>query len=443
MNYLRGDRTSEDKKTLDSVLAGKPFRKRDGVIGDIVHSTPVYGVSAGDKQPFVIFGANDGMVHVLNALTGDELFAYIPSTSYKNLYRLSQKLYDANHRFFVDGGIKIVDITDGDAARTIAVGTFGLGAQGAWALDLTNIKGLSATTTDANKVLLWELNDTDSTDASRIGYMMNAPAIISTANGASSKWVAIFGNGYNNSEADNAADSLGEGALLVVDLLTGNLEKTMLTGRGKAEDPMTALKRPNSLTEPVIADKDLDGVGDTLYAGDLFGNVWKADIAGKSVSSWAFDSGTGIKPKPLFSAVSREGNSQPITQRPSVAYHPVDGLLVMVGTGKYIETTDVDVDNQDTQTIYGLWDKPGRTTDITRSTLLEQTITNEIAATSSAKGQRETSKNLIDWTQHDGWYLDLYYGGKNSGERMNSRVVVRNTTAAFTTLIPSRDRADA
>ncbi len=71
--------------------------------------------------------------------------------------------------------------------------------------------------------------------------------------------------------------------------------------------------------------------------------------------------------------------------------------------------------------------------------MLEQTITNEIAATSSAKGQRETSKNLIDWTQHDGWYLDLYYGGKNSGERMNSRVVVRNTTAAFTTLIPSRD----
>jgi type IV pilus assembly protein PilY1 len=445
VNYLRGSRANEITDSSDPTTTGYAFRQRDGILGDIVHSTPVYGVSAGDKQPFVIFGANDGMVHVLDASNGDELFAYIPSTSYKNLYRLSQETYDPNHRFFVDGGIKIVNITDGDVVRTIAVGTFGLGAQGAWALDLTNIKGLTATTTDANKVLLWELNDTDSSETSRVGYMMNAPAIISAASGASSKWVAIFGNGYNSSEADNAADSLGEGALLIVDLLTGNLEKTMLTGRGKAEDPMTTLKRPNGLTEPVIADKDLDGVGDTLYAGDLFGNVWKADIAGKSVSNWAFDSGTGSNPKPLFTAVSREGNSQPITQRPSVAYHPVEGLLVMVGTGKYIETTDVEVNNQATQTIYGLWDKPGRTADITRSTLLEQTITKEIAApsdtssTSNIKGQRETSKNMVDWTQHDGWYLDLYYGGKNSGERMNSRVVVRNTTAAFTTLIPSTD----
>ena len=53
--------------------------------------------------------------------------------------------------------------------------------------------------------------------------------------------------------------------------------------------------------------------------------------------------------------------------------------------------------------------------------------------------QRETSKNAIDWSQHDGWYLDLYYNGKNSGERINSRILVTGTIAAFTSKIPSDD----
>lgn len=101
------------------------------------------------------------------------------------------------------------------------------------------------------------------------------------------------------------------------------------------DDP-TRPGRPNALTEPVVADADLDGVGDYLYSGDLFGNVWKVDISGGSIADWAFTTASNsVTPKPLFSAVSREGTAQPITVRPSVAYHPEGGLLVMVGTGKY------------------------------------------------------------------------------------------------------------
>ena len=44
-----------------------------------------------------------------------------------------------------------------------------------------------------------------------------------------------------------------------------------------------------------------------------------------------------------------------------------------------------------------------------------------------------------DWSQHDGWYLDLYYNGQNSGERINSRILITGTTAAFTSMIPSDD----
>ncbi|MEZ7862449.1 MAG: PilC/PilY family type IV pilus protein [Aeromonadaceae bacterium] len=431
VNYLRGDTTYEAESSKVPGL-GMAFRTRKGPLGDNVHSTPVYGVSAGDGKGFVIFGANDGMVHVLDASNGQELFAYIPSISYQNLSLLASQSY--THKYFVDGAIKVVDIPAGGSTKTIAVGTFGLGAQGAWALDLTNLTNLSSTQASANSHLLWELTDTD---AAQIGYMPNAPAVFSAVNGDTNKWVAVFGNGYNSSESDGHADATGEGALLVVDLLTGSVEKTLKTGKKATNDP-TGASRPNALTEPVVADADQDGVGDYLYAGDLFGNLWKVDISGDSIADWAFTTGTsGSAPKPLFTAVSREGTAQPITARPSVAHHPEGGLLVLVGTGKYVESSDISVTGQATQSIYGLWDKPERTTDITRDTLLAQTIVTQ--TTNLTTNKRVTSNNAINWSQHDGWYLDLYYGGTNSGERVNSRILITQTTASITSMIPSDD----
>ena len=431
VNYLRGDTTYEDESRTVPGLDSS-FRTRNGPLGDNVHSTPVHGVSAGDGKKFVIFGANDGMVHVLDATNGQELFAYIPSTSYQNLYSLAAKSF--SHKYFVDGTIKVVNVPDGANTKTIAVGTFGLGAQGAWALDLTNLNNLASTQASADSHLLWELTDSD---APQIGYIPNAPAIFAATDGGDSQWVAVFGNGYNASKSDSHADTTGEGALIVVDLLTGSVERTLLTGKKAANDP-TGASRPNTVTEPVVADADLDGVGDYLYSGDLFGNVWKVDISGDSIDDWAFSpTDSADKPKPLFRAVSREGTAQPITVRPSVAHHPDGGLLVMVGTGKYVETSDTSVTGQATQSVYGLWDKPNRSTDITRNTLLEQTLVNQL--TNVTPNQRETSKNAINWSQHDGWYLDLYYNSKNSGERINSRILITGTKASFTSMIPSDD----
>lgn len=436
VNYLRGDRRNEKAETADSLLTASLFRERKSPLGDIVHSTPVYGVSASDKRPFIIFGSNDGMVHVLDAGTGREIFAYVPSVVYEKLHKLSKKNY--SHEFYVDGNIKVVDVRDGDTTRTIAIGTYGLGAQGAWALDLTDLSNVTATTSAAASHVLWELNGTNSgTVEWLLGYIMNAPAIMSANVDGVTRQVAIFGNGYNSSEADGNADSAGEGVLLVVDVLRGQIINTLRTGQGIAQDPIPGALRPNSVTEPVIADSDLDGIGDALYAGDLFGNVWKVDIANKSVLDWEYDTGSGSTPLPLFVAKTSSGVNQPITFRPSVAYHPEGGLLVMFGTGKYIETTDVDVANQLTQSVYGIWDKPARTTTVLRNQLIAQTITDVITTTTPK--QRETSQNVTDWSTHHGWVLDLYYNGTNSGERMNSRVVVRGTTAAFTTLIPSTD----
>lgn len=429
VNYLRGDRSYESETSRVPGI-NKPFRARNGVLGDNVNSSPVSGVS-GDGVKFVIFGANDGMVHVLDASTGQEIFAYVPSTSYPNLHRLAAT--DYSHRYFVDGNIKIVNTKVGNSRKTIAVGTFGLGAKGAWALDLTELKTLANNKASADKVLLWELTDKKN---SAVGFMQNTPAITSLGANTSTQWLAIFGNGYN---AGNNAGKR-EAELLVVDLLRGTVAKTLTTGVGASSDP-TAAQRPNALAEPVIADTNGDGVGDYLYAGDLFGNLWKVKLD-SDLNQWAFTTDhngttTGATPLPLFKAVSREGKPQPITVRPSVARHPNGGVLVFVGTGKYLEASDISVTNQPTQSVYAIWDKAGRTTEITRSKLLAQTL--GATDTSVTPHRRATSTDAIDWTKHQGWYLDLYSNGSNGGERVNSRILVTNQQAAITSMIPSDD----
>ena len=69
LNYVRGNRDDEP-------VNGGTFRARSTVMGDIIHSTPLYYKHA--TAPTVFASANDGMVHAINASTGAERFAFIP-----------------------------------------------------------------------------------------------------------------------------------------------------------------------------------------------------------------------------------------------------------------------------------------------------------------------------------------------------------------------------
>ena len=70
VNHLRGDRTNETPK-------GAQYRSRTHVLGDIIHSRPLFVDHP--TAPRVYVGANDGMLHSFDTDTGDEVFAYVPS----------------------------------------------------------------------------------------------------------------------------------------------------------------------------------------------------------------------------------------------------------------------------------------------------------------------------------------------------------------------------
>lgn len=455
VNYLRGDDTNEG--------FGQGFRDRNSILGDIVNSDPnfvdvpdgrypddleaksynTFVTNNTSRQGVVYVGANDGMLHGFDGDTGAELIAYIPSAVYENLDDLASPDYE--HAYFVDGGPNIIDVFLDDTPdpggggngvwRTVLASGLNGGGQQIFALDVTDPSGFDEARAD--DIVLWEFDDSDDAD---LGYTYGRPQMAKMADGT---WAAIFGNGYNSTEADGNASSTGHGVLFIVDVETGETLQKIDTNSGSAGTP-------NGLATPLLVDKNGDSIVDYIYAGDLLGNLWKFDVTSAQPNQWKVAG--GASPRPLFTTDA----NQPITSQPQATLHPdnLEGLMLFIGTGKYLEVNDNDGFGQATQSFYGVWDKDTSAfTSITSGSLLSQSITNQFTQAFDTDNDgtndeefvlRDVSDNLIDWDTHLGWSFDLQpekientVNGSNFGERQISNAIVRNGRVIFTTLIPS------
>lgn len=404
VDYLLGD---------NSKVKENNFRKRTSILGDIVNSQPVYvgspridafstrsfpgtdsyaeWASSNQRTPVVYVSANDGMLHGFNAESGEELFAFIPAAVVKNgLAELTNR--DYLHRYYVDGEITVADVFINTSWRTVLVGTLGSGGvaknrktshNAVFALDITNPNAVS---------LLWEKSSADIKDAEglpALGVSLGKPVIIQNKK---NQWKVVLGNGPN-SGGDTAS-------LISLDLFGGNATTTKITNTAN-----------NGLSAIRAWDSTGDGMTDTLYAGDLNGNLWKIDNL------------TGThKVTKLFTATDPSGASQPITTVPLVGISPYDrSTWVFFGTGLYLSTQDA-VNNQ-VQSWYGIQDN-----DINnkkRTDLLERKIIKDVALTgqSNIKIARVIdSGTRAELEGKEGWYIDFYnmQGDKPlaTGERM-------------------------
>lgn len=466
LSYIRGNASQERRN-------GGNFRNRNTRLGDIINSTPTYvakpnanypnfwGASQpendapysafvtaqANRQPLIYVGANDGMLHAFDAVTGVEEFAYIPNIIFDKLENLTSPTY--NHQYYVDGSPTIFDAFFSDGSwHTVLVSGLGAGGQGVFALDVTDPSAFATEDGAASKVL-WEFSDADDRD---LGFTFGEVSIIRLNNG---EWAALFSGGYNNNDdnnldGNNATDSLtGNGVLYLVNIETGALIKKFDTLIGSADDP-TGNGRPNGLSTPSAIDTNGDRIVDLIYAGDLFGNVWSIDVSDSDKANWDFSYKSGANPRPLYTAchgnVCNGSNVQPITTQIQVVSHPSEkGYLLLFGTGKYFEVGDNSTTGQVTQSFYSIWDKQLSTlTAFNRSNLLEQKIILEQGE--DTDDYRITSNYPIDWSSKQGWYLDLYnqQGGNNanSGERQVSNAIIRNGRVIFVTLVPSDDPCD-
>ena len=157
VDFIRGD----PSKSVDGNPGGT-LRNRNHPLGDVVHSAPVY------FKGMVYIGANDGMLHGLDATTGAELFAYVPNLVYDHLSELADQSY--SHKFYVDGTPTAAKVS---SSRDVLVCGLGKGGKGYFALDVT-----SPTAMDETDVL-WEYSAIAANDLD-LGYTYGRASIVKT-----------------------------------------------------------------------------------------------------------------------------------------------------------------------------------------------------------------------------------------------------------------------
>ncbi|HGO7997395.1 TPA: PilC family type IV pilus tip adhesin, partial [Neisseria meningitidis] len=382
--------------------------KRD--LGDIVNS-PIVAVGE-----YLATSANDGMVHIFKQSGGDKRsynlkLSYIPgtmprkdiqnteSTLAKELRAFAEKGY-VGDRYGVDGGFVLRQVNNLNGQdRVFMFGAMGLGGRGAYALDLTKADG-----SDPTAVSLFDVkhdnNGKNSNNSVQLGYTVGTPQIGKTHN---DKYAAFLASGYATKDINNGENKT---ALYVYDLENnGNLIKKIEVKDGKG-----------GLSSPTLVDKDLDGTVDIAYAGDRGGSMYRFDLSSQDPQQWSV--------RTIFS-----GN-KPITSAPAISQLK-DKRVVIFGTGS--DLSEDDVDNNDMQSIYGIFDNDTAAGNANANLsglgggLLEQKLT-----------QEDRTLFLTDYKRSDGsgskgWVVNLQPG---------QRVTVKPTVVLRTAFVTIRKYKD-
>jgi type IV pilus assembly protein PilY1 len=283
------------------------------------------------------------------------------------------------------------------------------------------------------KILMWEFTNADDED---LGLTFNssptrlvngqAKQIVKFQNG---RWGVVIGNGYNSTPATYP----GKAVLYVLFLSgpSGSGTPKTWTDEGVDYVKIVADNGPdNGLSTPIPYDTNGDGLADTVYAGDLKGNLWKFDLSNELADEWIVaNSGAA-----LFSA----GKTKPITTPPEIALHPDGGRIVMFGTGRYLVTGDNDSDLA--QSFYGIRDTGSI---VTAADLVEQVVTvttingNTYRVIGPGCGPSEDPPNLCP-DPDKGWYINL----PTLKERATGSPKLAGAKIFFNTFIPSDSACD-
>ncbi len=451
-NYITGTTTSEQS-------SGGIFRTRTSPLGDIINSTPLwvgapsqsysatfsdsiypsatagetsysaYKTAQANRTGVVYVGSNDGFLHAFKDADGKELFAYMPSTVTGQTtdgsaisansstdssinYNYLDPTY--THHYSVDGTPSSGDAYFGGAWHTLLTGGQGAGGKALYVLDVTNPASIS-TSSILNEFTPSHIPcaSTNSACGKYLGYTFGTPIVRRMHDG---NWAVIFGNGYNS--ANNTA------AIFIAEVNASTSTWTVYV-------LPTNTTTQNGISYVTPVDYDSDKVVDYLYAGDLYGNVWRFDVTSNSASNWKvhdYSGGSSSTPMPLFTASNSSGINQPITTQLRIftIANSVGSTraVVMFGTGKNIETGDMYPDNYsgDNQSIYGIWDwdmtewnnlsssgtlavlsaKPT----VSRSNLQSQ----QLYYLDTAKTYRSVTTNSICWADNSGCSSNKQYG---------------------------------
>jgi type IV pilus assembly protein PilY1 len=416
IKYLRGQSQYDTNNTLDPL-----FRKREYILGDIVNSSPTYvsksaynwadtgystyASSTVGRSPTLYVGANDGMIHAFDAVTGQERWAVIPSQMMSKLYKLADTSYATSHDFFVDGTISVMDAKINGTWKTVLIAGMNSGGKGYIALDITN---------PTTPTVLWEACNTSACSVvdSEFGYSYGNPII--TKRKSDGKWVAYLSSGYDNSSA--------KGLIYEVDLADGTILRKLYTGTGDSGDFITPYTQSGiAKINASYSSFNQDNTALNLYAGDLDGRVWK----------WDLNNTTQTTAIALGRATDPLGIPQPITTKIEIG-RINNNIVLFAGTGKFLSSSDYTTTQ--INSVYAFKDNGSSYGNFRNNiSLVKQTLTPGAITT--------TGTNMdVDLASKNGWYFDLT---SQLGERVNVEPVLALGVLNLVTNIPGSSACSA
>lgn len=261
-------------------------------MGDPIHSQPaliIYGNTGSTttqklNDAVAYVATNDGYLHAFDAVTGEELWSYIPEKLLSDLRNLYANSAIAQKHYSLDGDIRVLKYdVNGDGIvngndRVILYFSQGRGGSAYFALDVTS---------KTRPKFMWTLDGSDIGDITQswstptLGRVQVAGAVQN-----SQKLVLIFGGGYDiQHENPNyfAGDPSGN-AIYLVDAINGSVlwrAGDTACGNCLKLDKMTHAI-PSNVT---VLDTDNDGWSDRMYVGDLAGQLWRFDITNNEAAS--------------------------------------------------------------------------------------------------------------------------------------------------------------
>jgi type IV pilus assembly protein PilY1 len=475
LNYLRGDRSREVGCTGGTCAAAASlvYRARAKLLGDVVGSkarpvgppsfpfsdatNPGYGTfksTWASRRTVVYVGSNDGMMHAINgalvttqpspapvppleqdADAGKEMFAYVPRALFQGpnstpntdgLASLGSATFAHHHLVNATPNVYDIDFkrTPGGSGatnwRSVLIGGLGKGGRAYYAMDVTDPQGMvtGGESAVAGKVL-WEFSNSTTGMSGELGYTFGDPVVVKTRKYG---WVLIFPSGYNNAD--------GKGYFIFVNPRTGALLETVTTNEGSTTAD-AGLAHANGFVVDAT-----DGTADSVYAGDLLGNLWRLDVTAAS----------GSYPAPVKLAVLADagGTAQPVTSRPSIEVHPrTKKRFVMVGTGRLLDATDIASTQE--QTFYAFADGVNAAFNATGAPLTLP-YSRSVLLNNNTAGPLRTDGSTFDPTSQAGWYEDLGldlttatppHTGSGYGWRVVSESTTLSGSVAFPSIVPN------
>jgi hypothetical protein len=392
--------------TVDQAIALIDFI-RSQPLGAIVSSTPaimdppsldpppdadyvLFAEANKNRRSIVWVGANDGMLHGIDARLGREVWAFIPFNLLPKLYTLQAGQPVGDFRYFVDGSPKVADVKVDGRWRTYLIVGQGAGGTFYQTFDVTlpNIGGVVAPDSDSyldvlayfgvatNVPLKWAfpsyahfdvslVNDTNGDGridrwgdiaasapavSKSVGETWSDPAV-GQVESVAGRFVVLTGSGFFKHSLQLQANRGGAVAgttFYMLDVKDGSLLDSRDVGSDKVaetvDDCTTAsngcTEFKNALQSDPVATGPLDSRFVTrTYIGDLDGVIWRFDVGlgtgGKpviksQVKLYVVDTSDPGKPKGSGTIATAKGH--PLFS--SMATVNVGGIQhLFVGTG--------------------------------------------------------------------------------------------------------------